>query len=210
MRSFAIIGAGGFGREVAPMICSNNNAVFVSDLSQEQGSRINGRQVLSFNELTSSAHRHRDVVIAVSDPAARKSIVERCEAADLKFGSVLASTHICGEGVAAAEGLLACGFTTITSNVVIGRHCHLNLYSYVAHDCIVGDFVTISPRVSCNGWVEIGDGAFIGTGVTIRNGSSDRRLKIGKGAVLGMGAVVTKDVPPMSTVVGNPARLLDS
>jgi acetyltransferase-like isoleucine patch superfamily enzyme len=75
------------------------------------------------------------------------------------------------------------------------------LYSYVEHDCVIGDFVTFAPAVCCNGAVEIGDGAYIGANAVIRQG-----LSIGKNAVIGMGAVVTKDVPAGETWVGNPAR----
>jgi acetyltransferase-like isoleucine patch superfamily enzyme len=57
--------------------------------------------------------------------------------------------------------------------------------------------------------VHVGDGAYIGTGAVLRQGTPDKPLVIGEGAVVGMGAVVTKDVAPRATVVGNPARLLE-
>ncbi|MEP6868613.1 MAG: DapH/DapD/GlmU-related protein, partial [Novosphingobium sp.] len=80
---------------------------------------------------------------------------------------------------------------------------HCNLYSYVEHDCVIGDFVTFAPAVRCNGNVRIGDGAYIGSNAVIRQG-----ITIGEGAVVGMGAVVIRDVPTGATVVGNPARVL--
>ena len=96
----------------------------------------------------------------------------------------------------------------ITSNAQIGSFFQANIYSYVAHDCKIGDFVTFAPRVSCNGNVVIEDHAYIGTGAVIRQGTADRPIVIGSGAVVGMGAVVTKSVPPGTTVVGNPAAEL--
>jgi acetyltransferase-like isoleucine patch superfamily enzyme len=105
------------------------------------------------------------------------------------------------------EGAILCGFTHITSNAKIGKFFHGNIYSYVAHDCIIGDFVTFAPGVKCNGHVVIEDHAYIGTGVVIKDGT-DKPIVIGQGAVVGMGAVVTKSVPPGTTVVGNPARPL--
>jgi acetyltransferase-like isoleucine patch superfamily enzyme len=101
-----------------------------------------------------------------------------------------------------------CSFVTLTSNIRIGRAFHANIYSYVAHDCVIGDYVTFAPGVKCNGNVRIEDHAYIGTGAILRQGSPEKPLTIGKGAVVGMGAVVTKDVAPGVTVVGNPARPL--
>ena len=94
----------------------------------------------------------------------------------------------------------------MTSNIRIGRYFHANIYSYVAHDCIIGDYVTFAPGVHCNGNIVIEDHAYIGTGAIIKQGNPGRPLVIGHHAVVGMGAVVTRDVPPQTTVIGNPAR----
>ena len=90
-----------------------------------------------------------------------------------------------------------------------GRFFHLNIYSYVAHDCRIGDFVTFAPDVHCNGAVIIEDYAYIGTGAMIKQGTPDKPIVIGRAAVVGMGAVVTKSVAPFTTVVGNPAAPLE-
>lgn len=74
---------------------------------------------------------------------------------------------------------------------------------------MVGGFVTFAPRVHCNGNVVIEDHAYIGTGAILKQGQPGKPLVIGRGAVLGMGAVVTKSVAPGATVVGNPARLME-
>lgn len=100
-----------------------------------------------------------------------------------------------------------CGNTTITASAKIGRQFQANIYSYIAHDCVIGDYVTFAPRVCCNGNVHIEDFAYIGTGVVIKQGLNDKPLVIGRGAIVGMGAVVTKDVPPGAVVMGNPAKV---
>lgn len=105
-------------------------------------------------------------------------------------------------------GAVFCPNSMVTSNATIGRFFQANIYSYVAHDCVIGDFVTFAPGVRCNGRVHIGDFATIGTNAIIREGTPEKPLRIGKGAVVGMGAVVTRDVPDGATVVGNPARPL--
>ena len=75
--------------------------------------------------------------------------------------------------------------------------------------CIVGDFVTLAPGARVNGNVVIEDHAYIGSGAVIKQGTPDKPLIIGKGSVIGMGAVVTKDVQPHSTVIGNPAKSME-
>lgn len=103
---------------------------------------------------------------------------------------------------------ILCPFVTLTSNIKIGKSFHANIYSYVAHDCEIGDYVTFAPAVKCNGNVVIEDGAYIGTGAIIKQGKPGRPIVIGEGATVGMGAVVTKSVSAGSVVVGNPAKPL--
>lgn len=214
----AIYGAGGFGREVAPFarhwLEANNrtesrddDVIFVSDRSELVGSRVNGIRVMSGDELGKPDLKDRHFIIALADAKTRREIAARCESIGIEFASVVASSHQSYSDVSTGQGAIVCHFTTFTSNVRIGRHFHCNIYSYVAHDCVIGDFVTFAPRVNCNGRVIVEDDVYIGTGATIRHGG-ERPITIGRGAVVGMGAVVTKDVPPGAVVVGNPARQL--
>ena len=185
---------------------SDCELVFIDDGAA--GSMINGHKVVSFDEFAASG-KERHVALAVADSRLRAALAQKCEAAGAKFFSVWASNAIRMDEVEIGEGALISPFVTLTSNIRIGVHFQANLYSYVEHDCVVGDFVTFAPRVACNGNVHIGDYAYIGTGAVLRQGRSGAPLRIGEGAVVGMGAVVTKDVPPGATVVGVPARPLE-
>jgi acetyltransferase-like isoleucine patch superfamily enzyme len=128
-----------------------------------------------------------------------------------QFESMPGAEKFCAIAIAAVlgEGSFISAFVDITSNIKIGLCFHANTYSYVGHDCIIGDFVTFAPKVSCNGNVHIHDHVYIGTGAILKQGTPEKPLVIGKGAVIGMGAVVTKDVPPGVTVIGNPAKPLE-
>lgn len=213
----AIYSCNGFGREVAYMareIVSARNeiddtdgdVVWVDDDSQWHGKTINGLRCISFQELASPNHRDRRVSIAIAAPHVREKVALKCEDAGLSFMSLISPDHRSYDENDIGEGSILCGNTIITSNAKIGRHFHLNIYSYVAHDSMVGDFVTFAPGVMCNGRVHIEDYAYIGTGVVFKQGEEGKPLRVGKGAIVGMGAVVTKDVPAGVTVVGNPAR----
>ena len=217
MNRYAIYGSSGFAREVMPLVRIQadrggepSECVFVDDDELRQGTQINGLNCISFAQLKDGDRSSTRVCIAVSDWQLRRKLAEKCEAAGLLFFNVEALSHSRYDDVRVREGGIFCAHTMITSNVEIGRQFQCNIYSYVAHDCVIGDFVTFAPRVSCNGNTVIEDGAYIGTGAVLKQGTPDRPLRIGKGAVVGMGAVVTRDVAPGSTVVGNPARPIQS
>ena len=211
---FGLYGAGGFGREVMPFAraCATaegaSNACFVETIPGSWR-LVNGTPILNDNEFLQQTGVRKFFNIAISDSKVREYIADNCRTQGATPLMLRAENSIVYEGNDIGEGAILCTYTTITSNTRIGRFFHANIYSYVGHDCVIGDFVTFAPRVSCNGNVHIGDHAYIGTGAIIRNGARDKPLTIGKGATIGMGAVVTKDVAPFTTVIGNPARVVE-
>ena len=191
-----VFGTGGCGRGIAPLV--EGETVFVSD---DAGiSTCNGRAVLDLPAFAALPNP-KAIAIAIADPRTRAAIVARCADHDLAFATIRAPGMVWMDNSLVGEGGLFSSFTTVTSNVRIGQHFHCNLYSYVEHDCVIGDFVTFAPAVRCNGNVTIGDYAYIGSNAVIRQG-----ITIGARAIIGMGAVVVKDVPAGETVVGNPAQ----
>jgi sugar O-acyltransferase (sialic acid O-acetyltransferase NeuD family) len=218
MKLYGIFGAGGFGREVMPLArhCmslwqggrKDSELVFLVENEYPIDQRIiNGHRVLHADEFFSEPASERLFNIAIGNSMVRERIAKSVPAEIAKPFSIVAPTHVSFDGNTVEEGAILCSFTHITSNAKIGRFFHGNIYSYVAHDCIIGDFVTFAPGVMCNGHVVVEDHAYIGTGVVIKDGT-DGPVVIGRGAVVGMGAVVTKSVPPGKTVIGNPARNL--
>jgi hypothetical protein len=162
--------------------------------------------ILSFEEFVALPFKNKLVAIAIANSITREKLAARCADAGLGILDVHAANAVVLDDVEIGEGAILCSFTHLTSAIRIGRYFHANIYSYVAHDCVIGDFVTFAPGVKCNGNVHIEDHAYIGTGAILKQGTPDRPLRIGRGAVVGMGAVVTKDVPVGTTVIGNPAK----
>ena len=202
-----VYGASGFGREVAPLVRlthAGDGIGFIDD--HPEAASINGLPVWTLERFMDEPASRRSVVLAIGDGTIRARLHERCSTLGIEPLSVEHPSVVKLDDVVVEDGAVLCSFVTITSNVKIGRCFHANIYSYVAHDCRIGDFVTFAPAVHCNGNVHIRDHAYIGTGAVIRQGTPERPLVIGEGAVVGMGAVVTKDVPAGVTVVGNPAR----
>jgi sugar O-acyltransferase (sialic acid O-acetyltransferase NeuD family) len=215
MRCFAIFGASGCGRGVLPLVRQQLQAdleagvadlVFVDD--QPNATMVNGQRVVTYAEWMAEPAFSRHINVAIANSSVRQKLVGRCEADGVQFFEVRATNVVQLDDVQLGEGAVLCPFVTLTSNIRIGRYFHANIYSYVEHDCMIGDFVTFAPGVMCNGNVHIEDHAYIGAGAVIKQGLPGAPLVIGRGAVVGMGSVVTKSVPPGVTVVGNPARPL--
>jgi len=212
---FGLLGAGGYGREVMPVARAalgdrladgKVELVFVVESSTAPPD-VNGHRVLTLEDfLATPGPRHFNV--AIGDSAVRERLAATCLAAGAHPFPIVASNAAVLDFNEIGEGVVLSPFACVTSNARIGRFFHANIYSYVAHDCVIGDFVTFAPGVKCNGRVEIHDHAYIGTGAVIREGRPGKPTVIGRGAVVGMGAVVTRDVPAGVTVIGSPAKAL--
>lgn len=213
---YAVYGAGGCGRGIMPLarrMLLNQGIplsalVFIDD--QPDLTEINGQSVLSYADFVATPASAHWVALGVANSSVRSRLRQRCQQDGLLPWTVQAQNVELMDEVLIGEGAILSPFVTLTSNISIGRDFHANLYSYVEHDCVIGDFVTFAPGAKCNGNVVIEDHAYIGAGAVIRQGSPGKPLVIGCGAVVGMGAVVTRSVPPGVTVVGNPARVLKS
>lgn len=205
-----IYGASGFGSEVLPLVrdqYADADLCFVDDDSLYK--QYNGVVVYTYQEFLELAYSEKFVVIAIANSKVREVLLKKISQDELNILSIKASSSVLLDNVTVGDGAILCHFTHLTSNIVIGKQFHSNIYSYVAHDCVIGDYVTFAPRVHCNGNVHIQDYAYIGTGAIIKQGTPGNPLVIGRGATVGMGAVVTKSVAPGDVVVGNPARILE-
>lgn len=208
-KKYAIYGTGGAARDLLGPLRQqvNNNRqdaeiCFVDDDLSTHATKIYNHNVTDYAD---AKKNNFAFCIAISDARIRQSLARKIEKDGGSFFSIFAPTSLRYYDVHLGPGYAISDNVLITSDVVIGAHVHINYYSYVAHDCVIGDFVTFAPRVNCNGNVKIGDGAYIGAGAVLKQG-----ISIGAGATVGMGAVVTKDVPAGATVIGNPARVLNS
>jgi len=102
-----------------------------------------------------------------------------------------------------SEGTVVMSGVCVNSETRIGMHCIINTNSSIDHDCILDNFVHVSPNAALAGNVFVGEGTHIGIGASIIQG-----IKIGKWATIGAGAVIIKDVPDYAVVVGNPGRII--
>ena len=211
---YAVYGASGCGRSLMPVarqqLARESDAseiVFIDD-ALESVAEVNAHRAMNYLAFLNETASEKYVQIAIANSHVREKIAQRLKMDGIQLWSIIADNVVLMDQLELDEGSALSPFVTIGSNVRIGKCFQANLYSYVEHDCVIGDFVTFAPGVKCNGNIHIQDHAYIGAGAMIKQGTPDQPLIIGAGAVVGMGAVVTKSVPAGATVVGNPARIV--
>lgn len=92
---------------------------------------------------------------------------------------------------------------SVGGEVEIGRHATLGPNCTIGHNAVIEDFAVVAPGAVVSGFVRLGRGCYVGAGAAIK-----QKLNVGAEALVGLGAVVTRDVPERATVIGNPARPL--
>ena len=207
MKDLYIIGAGGFGREVAWVVERINSIKptwnlkgFIDDNETLWGSIEGEYHVLGGCEHLST---FEDVyaVCAVGSSNVRKKIIEKLKDTSVKFATLVDPSVLYSNSVKIGEGAIVCAGTIITVDVNIGDHVIVNLDCTIGHDAVIDDFVTIYPSVNVSGNVLIGECSELGTGTQIIQGK-----KVISNTIIGAGAIVVKDCLESGTYVGSPAK----
>lgn len=206
MKDLVIIGAGGFGTEVAWLIERINHDTpkwnvlgFVDDNESIQGSEINGYKVLGNVDWLKQQSLH--VVNAIANPLIKKKVIEKLEGSNNLYPVLIDPSVIYSKSVDFGEGTIICAGAIITVNIKIGKHVIVNLDCTIGHDTSIGNYATILPSVNVSGEINIEEAVSVGTGSAIIQGVS-----IGENSIVGAGAVVVKDLPSNCTAVGSPAK----
>jgi len=190
-----LYGASGHAKVIID-ICKKNNKEIVAiiDDNIEISSLLN-QKVIQLKQLKSIDDKF---IISIGNNLTRKKIVNKIQS---NFGIAIHPSTSIDKTVTIDVGTVVMAGSVINSSVKIGKHCIINTSSSIDHDCILENFVHISPNATLCGGIQIGEGSHVGAGAVIIP-----NIKIGKWCVIGAGAVVINDIPDGVTVVGNPAK----
>ena len=206
MSPLYIIGAGGFGREVAHWLAQSPDcgvkwrlAGFLDD---------NAAALTGFRadlKVVGSIQSYRPapgdlLVCAVSQPKIKPAVVESLRARGARFLTFVHPRATLGGNVRLGEGCIVCPGAVLTCDIEVGEHTTVNVNATIGHDARVGSFCLVSGHVDITGFCKVGDRVFLGSHATMIP-----RTVIGDGATVAAGAVVFSKVEPGVTVAGNPA-----
>ncbi len=203
-----ILGAGGFAREVA-LIYDTLKIPFDGYLSDDEKQ---WHQEYEFGRCEGTIEKITDTHIwftpGIGSPSLRKNLVERALAKGWSPAIMVSPRANLPKDWSKArfssgEGTVICAGVSGTVNVKLGNYVNINLNCTLGHDCVLEDYVNLSPDVNISGYAHLEEGVDVGTGAVILPG-----IRIGKGAVIGAGSTVTADVPHNEVWVGTPAKFL--
>ena len=211
MKHLLIVGAGGFGRELAG--AAQGALGFGTDFDLKGFLDARPDALAGFagyppvlGDPAEYEPEPDDVfATALGNIAARRRCAVALEGRGARFIAIVHRTAVLGPNVSVGDGTFIAPHVTLTADVKVGRHACIFHNTSVGHDARIGDFAHVYAQCAVGGGVEIGEGAMLYPGSQVVP-----RRRIGAGATVGIGSTVLADVPEGTTVFGSPAKPLPS
>ncbi len=210
MKKIAIFGCSGFAKEIADIAIDQGFEEVVYIVPAEADK-------LNSNMKSESEIEQLDesfvFAIGAGEPKLRKKIFNKFST--LNYINLIHSSATFGhkqlQQLEQKVGLVICAGVRFTNSIEVGDFSVFNLNATVGHDSQIGEFVSCMPGCNISGNVKLSNGVYVGTGATILQGKTVAQpMIVEENSVVGAGAVVTKPVNKNTTVVGSPARAINS
>ena len=155
-----IVGAGGFGKEIAFLLQQQNEyqwVGFVDDRKSEQ-SDVLGKPVIGKIADLLQVKTPMAVFLGIAAPTVKENIYEQLrQNPHLLFPNLFAPSALIGLNVQLGIGNILMPYTTYTADISIGDFNMINIGSTIGHDSIIGSYNAIFPNVNISGAVTLGD-----------------------------------------------------
>lgn len=203
MRKLLIVGAGGHGKVVADAALKMQRwkeIYFLNDfLVTDYPYLIIGK----FQDLNQFYGEFTDVFVALGNNQKRSELLLQAKKIGFKLQTIIHPTAIISNSTKIGEGSLVCAQAVLNPFSTVGIGCIINTAAIIEHDCIIDDYVHVSPNAALAGGVSVGAYSWVGIGSNIIE-----KIKIGKNVIVGAGAVILNDVQDNVKVVGVPAKVM--
>jgi sugar O-acyltransferase (sialic acid O-acetyltransferase NeuD family) len=186
----ALFGYGGHAREVACQI-DQEVTFFVDD----KYSNDIAKPISEFNP------EKYVMMVAVADSYDRKTIVDKLPKETKYFTYIHPSVHIMDDNIEVGEGSFIGANSILTTNIKLGKHALLNRGNHIGHDCFIGDYFSAMPCAVVGGNVWIDNKVYLGSCSNIKE-----KIKIVANTIIGMSAVVVKNIIEPGVYIGIPAK----
>lgn len=204
-----IIGAGGHGRVVADILRAGGQfqpAGFIDSSPALAGATVAQLPVWGgANQLSKvrQQQRLRHAIVAIGDNRVRIRYADLLRDSGFELINAVHPSASISATASLGRNVVVAAQATVCNEARIGDSCILNTGCVVDHECDLARAVHVCPGANVAGRVRVGACAWLGIGCTVI-----QCLSIGEHSVVGAGAVVIRDVPGSSTVVGVPARVI--
>lgn len=198
-----LVSGGGLAREVLALVRladAYDVVGFVDDDPVLRGQVIDDVKVLGGLEVVADMPG-TDVLLCAGRGAVRAAMNARLRLPDERYATVTHPDVRIPSSCAVGAGSVLSAGCVLTADVSVGRHVVAMPRVVLTHDDVVADFATLCAGVVLGGSVEVAERAYVGMNASVRE-----RVRIGAGAVVGMGSVVLTDIPDGRTWWGVPAR----
>jgi len=205
MNNLIIVGAGGFGLEVAAyaedIVRAGQQSFTLKgflDDTKAPGTKHGGYPILGPTDMPPVCNAV--YVIAVGTPENRKILYNRLEGVGTRFATLVHPACHVAATARLGVGTVLAPFSLVGPETQIGAQCVLNVYTTVGHEGRIGDFCVLSPYASVHGAAALGSGIFMGGQAFVT-----ARTRVGDNVKISAGSVVYNDIPNDAMVMGNPA-----